>query len=328
MPGPSQFVLLKDRHKSICVNADGRKLRVEHLVNDVGYRDSTGYHYYVKDYRGDVRAVVADDGTLEEVNHYYPYGMLHGPSAMAASVQPCKYTGKELDRQAGLDLYDSRARQLDPLLGRTTTQDPMAEKYSGLSPYLWCAGNPIINIDEGGDSTAVLYLPGLIGHLALLIQNDDGKWAYYSMNGNNKYTSSKGKKGGKPYQDRGKQTFNSVSEFLNSNYNKKGTKKEVLQDRVNNYGYIYAFVIPTTQKQDKIIREKFLKETHQSYNLLNRQCAQVVQKALNAGGIRTTIMDFLFFDDYTPTETAPYRPANTFRAIRDDNPHGKLLKKF
>ena len=40
------------------------------------------------DYRGDVRAVVADDGTLEEVNHYYPYGMLHGPSAIAAGVQP------------------------------------------------------------------------------------------------------------------------------------------------------------------------------------------------------------------------------------------------
>lgn len=94
MPGPSQFVQLKDRHKSICVNADGRKLRVEHLVNDAGYRDSTGYRYYVKDYQGNVRAVVADDGTLEEVNSYYPYGMLHGPSAIAAGVQPCKYTGK------------------------------------------------------------------------------------------------------------------------------------------------------------------------------------------------------------------------------------------
>lgn len=26
--------------------------------------------------------------------------------------------------------------------GGTTTQDPMAEKYSGLSPYLWCAATP------------------------------------------------------------------------------------------------------------------------------------------------------------------------------------------
>ena len=102
------------------------------------------------DYRGDVRAVVADDGTLEEVNHYYPYGMLHGSSAIAAGVQPCKYTGKELDREAGLDLYDFAARQLDPALGRTTTQDPMAEKYYSISPYAWCAGNPIKHIDLTG----------------------------------------------------------------------------------------------------------------------------------------------------------------------------------
>lgn len=103
------------------------------------------------DYRGDVRAVVADDGTLEEVNHYYPYGMLHGPSAIAAGVQPCKYTGKELDREAGLDLYDFAARQLDPALGRTTTQNPMAEKYYSISPYAWCASNPIRNVDPTGN---------------------------------------------------------------------------------------------------------------------------------------------------------------------------------
>ncbi len=76
---------------------------------------------------------------------------LHGPSAIAAGVQPCKYTGKELDREAGLDLYDFAARQLDPALGRTTTQDPMAEKYYSISPYAWCASNPIRNVDPTGN---------------------------------------------------------------------------------------------------------------------------------------------------------------------------------
>ena len=104
-------------------------------------------------------------------------------SAATAGVQPLKYGAKELDRENGLDLYDSRARFYDSMIGRTTSQDPLAEKYSGVSPYLWCAGNPIEFIDEKGDSIAVLYFHGLVGHLALLIQNDDGKWAYYSMNG-------------------------------------------------------------------------------------------------------------------------------------------------
>lgn len=136
--------------RDYCAGHVYRGGRLERMLNEVGYSDSAGYHYYVRDYRGDVRAVVADDGTLEEVSHYYPYGMLHGPSAIAAGVQPCKYTGKELDREAGLDLYDFAARQLDPSLGRTSTQDPMAEKYYSISPYAWCASNPIKHVDPTG----------------------------------------------------------------------------------------------------------------------------------------------------------------------------------
>ncbi len=49
-----------------------------------------------------------------------------------------------------LDLYDSHARFYDSMIGRTTSQDPLAEKYSGVSPYLWCAANPIKYIDENG----------------------------------------------------------------------------------------------------------------------------------------------------------------------------------
>ena len=49
-----------------------------------------------------------------------------------------------------LDLYDSHARFYDSMIGRTTSQDPLAEKYYEMSPYLWCAANPIKYIDENG----------------------------------------------------------------------------------------------------------------------------------------------------------------------------------
>lgn len=55
-----------------------------------------------------------------------------------------------LDRTHGLDLYDSEARWYDSLLGRTSTMDPLAEKYYSLSPYLWCAGNPVKFVDPDG----------------------------------------------------------------------------------------------------------------------------------------------------------------------------------
>ena len=55
------------------------------------------------------------------------------------------------------------------------------------------------------------------------------------------------------------------------------------------------------------------------------RCAQVVQIALNAGGVKTTMMDFLNFDDYTPSESIPYMPISTFKAIQYNYPNGKII---
>lgn len=68
-------------------------------------------------------------------------------------------------------------------------------------------------------------------------------------------------------------------------------------------------------------------ETCQSYNLVNRQCAQVVQRALEAGGIKTTKLEYLYFDDSTHTEADPYIPLSTFSAIRNNYLNGKIFKR-
>ena len=104
-------------------------------------------HHYIKDYQGNVCSVVRQDGAVVESTDYYPYGT---PFTTAGAVQPYKYGTKELDRMHGLDLYDSQARWYDSLLGRTSTLDPKSEKYYSLSPYTWCAGNPVRFIDPSG----------------------------------------------------------------------------------------------------------------------------------------------------------------------------------
>ncbi len=50
----------------------------------------------------------------------------------------------------GLDEYDSEARWYYPAIMRTTTIDPLAEKYYSISPYAWCGGNPVNVIDPDG----------------------------------------------------------------------------------------------------------------------------------------------------------------------------------
>ena len=98
--------------------------------------------------------MVNPDGSSGQVNHYYPFGGLFGESTGNA-VQPYKYNGKELDRTHGLDWYDYGARHLAPDASRFTTIDPMAEKYYHLTPYAYCANNPVRYIDVNGDSITI-----------------------------------------------------------------------------------------------------------------------------------------------------------------------------
>jgi RHS repeat-associated protein len=65
------------------------------------------------------------------------------------NIQPYKYGGKEDEPMFGLRLFDFHARQLDDY-GRFTTIDPLAEKYPWMSPYEYCAGNPIRFADPTG----------------------------------------------------------------------------------------------------------------------------------------------------------------------------------
>ena len=120
--------------------ADNKKKIKEYIASDT-------LHYYIKDNQGNICSVVRQDGAVAESNEYYPYG---GLFLATATVQPYKYGAKELNRMHGLDLYDSQARWYDALTGRTSTLDPKAEKYYSLSPYTWCAGNPVKFVDPDG----------------------------------------------------------------------------------------------------------------------------------------------------------------------------------
>ena len=66
--------------------------------------------------------------------------------------QPYKYNGKEFDHQLELNWYDYGARFYDPLIGRFTTPDPLSEKYYSVSPYAYCANNPLRFTDPTGMS--------------------------------------------------------------------------------------------------------------------------------------------------------------------------------
>ncbi len=117
--------------------------------------ENSTYYFYQTDHLGNNRVIASAGGNLVQSNHYYPFGMSFAEGS-ATSQQPYKYNGKELDTERGLNLYDYSARLMDPALGRFSTVDPLAEKYYWISPYAYCAGNPVNAIDPDGCSTWVM----------------------------------------------------------------------------------------------------------------------------------------------------------------------------
>ena len=86
---------------------------------------------------------------VAEQTDYYPYGM---PMAdiNSSSAQPFKFGGKVLEREGGADFYDFEARRLDFALGRFTSPDPLCEQTPEVSPYAYCAADPVNFIDPTG----------------------------------------------------------------------------------------------------------------------------------------------------------------------------------
>lgn len=118
------------------------------------------YHYTITDYLGNARVeFVPHNGSQPEVVQsvsYYPFGYtLHCNDYGSQQPNRHLFGGKELQDQtlAGITFgwYDFEARMYDPAIGRFMQTDPMAEKYYWISPYAYCANNPIKFVDPTGE---------------------------------------------------------------------------------------------------------------------------------------------------------------------------------
>nr|MBP7473162.1 hypothetical protein [Prevotella sp.] len=75
------------------------------------------FHYYNQDHLGNNREVVNENGTIEQVTNYYPFGAPYCDNTNTnADLQPYKYNGKELDLTHGLNTYDYGARQYNSIV--------------------------------------------------------------------------------------------------------------------------------------------------------------------------------------------------------------------
>ncbi len=152
------------------------------LNTATGYRDSLGVHVYVRDWQGNIRAVVRRNAQgvveLEQATYYYPYGM-----PMAESTNPTinryKYTGKELLTDKGVNLMDYGARFYDPTSCLWLSPDPLSPLMPDKSAYKFCNNNPIrfsdptgmYEIEEEARKASVRF-----GNASVLRDKKSGEW--------------------------------------------------------------------------------------------------------------------------------------------------------
>ena len=179
---------------------NGRLLR---LLVDGGYIEEGEYRFFVTDHLGSVRGVSDSKGHLLFRTHYYPYGSEYGydmggisgsgagqdagpeTGSDEAADQPYRYNGKEDQGFAGVPALDYGARLYSAETGRWLSQDPLGEEYYWVSPYAYCAGNPVDFVDpEGMDIWEINSTGYVVNRIEdkeqdsfyIVDKNSDGEW--------------------------------------------------------------------------------------------------------------------------------------------------------
>ena len=104
-------------------------------------------NYYITDHLGSVRAVTDAEGEVLGTFDYMPYGS--EISSRSSTTTDYRFTGKERQSMVNNSIYDSFAR-FQNTYGRFMSIDPKTESFYHISPYTYCAGDPVNLVDPDG----------------------------------------------------------------------------------------------------------------------------------------------------------------------------------
>jgi len=111
-------------------------------------KTSDDIRLYHTDHLGSTALVTDLDGEVTQHVAYIPYGEIFVEQRNGSWASPYLFNAKELDEETGLYYYG--ARYLDPTNAAWLSVDPLFEKYVGMTPYGYCAGNPVKLVDVDG----------------------------------------------------------------------------------------------------------------------------------------------------------------------------------
>ena len=112
---------------------------------DIGGLDAL-YH---SDHLGSASWITNRAGDAIQHLQYLPYGAPFVDQRTTGYHERFRFTGKERDEETGYGYFGARYMDHE-LMTMWLSVDPMADKYPSISPYVYCAWNPVKLVDPDG----------------------------------------------------------------------------------------------------------------------------------------------------------------------------------
>ena len=107
-------------------------------------------YFYHSDHLGSASWITDSGGQAIQHLQYLPYGEPYINQRTSGYNERFTFTGKERDSETGYGYFGARYMDHE-LMTMWLSVDPLADKYPSISPYAYCAWNPIRLVDPNGE---------------------------------------------------------------------------------------------------------------------------------------------------------------------------------
>ncbi len=171
-------------------------------------KDTCEAYWYHPDHLGSSSWITYTDGSAVQHLHYLPWGEDFVDQRTTSFNSMFTFSAKEKDSETGLSYFGSRYYSSD--LSIWLSVDPMSDKYPSLSPYVYCADNPVKLVDPEGEdivpsnkfinSTYFIVFQKMTKNnvykqLSSRFSNNDNKLNFHLDYNTNPFTSNAGRDG-------------------------------------------------------------------------------------------------------------------------------------
>ena len=146
--------------------------------------------YFIKNLQGDV-IVLTDDSAIKLVQYTYDawgnvISITGGLASLLGNINPIRYRGYYYDIDTGY--YYLNSRYYDPVVSRFLNADGIVGANGGIlgyNMYAYCNNSPVVHFDPSGYDAIVITDIGGVGHMGILVQDEDGQWYHFYWGSSN-----------------------------------------------------------------------------------------------------------------------------------------------